>query len=261
MQTLIRNIGYLLLNKLLSVRSKLKVLLVYHSIGCDIPQAVDQQTFKRQVQFLKEKFDEIVTVGNLINKSSDSKNLVAVTFDDGCRNVLEHAVPALEDENVNATFYFPTKYLGKKFELGGKKLPVMAPSEVSELSDLGHEIGSHSVSHRRLINLSSDEIQFELSRSKKTLEQITGTRVTSFAYPEGRYNESVIKYLKESSYRTAVTTEEMLYDQSRGAFQIPRVSINQQLNHTAFSVKTSSALPVLNQIKQVTEQFNHYEFF
>lgn len=253
MRMFIRNIGYLLLNKVLSFRSNLQVLLVYHSVGSDVPQAVRPQTFQFQVQFLKDKFDEFVTVDDLINQPNGSNNSVALTFDDGCRDLLDHALPILDNEAVSGTFYFPTKYLGKTFTLGGKELPVMTPSEVSNLSDLGHEIGSHSVSHRRLTCLSSDEIQFELSQSKRSLEQITGTAVTSFAYPEGRYNETTIQYLKDASYRTAVTTDEMLYDHTRGTYQIPRISINQQLDHAAFSVKTSSALRILNQIKQITD--------
>jgi peptidoglycan/xylan/chitin deacetylase (PgdA/CDA1 family) len=48
-----------------------------------------------------------------IRSGSSTRHLSAITFDDGYRDNLEHALPVLQAESVHATFFIATGYLGK----------------------------------------------------------------------------------------------------------------------------------------------------
>ena len=72
------------------------------------------------------------------------------------------------------------------------------------------EIGSHSASHRLLVNLSRDAVSQELSQSKKELEDRLGQAVDSFAVPFGFVNQMIIDMAFETGYRTVCTSEAKL---------------------------------------------------
>ncbi|MFD1512197.1 polysaccharide deacetylase family protein [Halomarina rubra] len=57
------------------------------------------------------------------------------------------------------------------------------PEAVRAIADAGHEVASHTHSHRLLSDLSPDERRGELVRSRETLESVTGTSVDGFRAP------------------------------------------------------------------------------
>jgi len=59
---------------------------------------------------------------------------------------------------------------------------------------MGHELVSHSVTHRNLTELSIDELVYELKHSKEVLETFQG-EVRGFGYPNGSYSRFVITYV------------------------------------------------------------------
>ena len=61
--------------------------------------------FERQIKILKQHF-ELVTVGQLLDPKANLPEVVAaVTFDDGPKDFLEHALPVLKAWNVPATVF------------------------------------------------------------------------------------------------------------------------------------------------------------
>lgn len=60
----------------------------------------------------------------------------------------------------------------------------MSFEELTELQEHGWEIGSHGVTHRSLLRLNDEEIIYELSESKRILEEKFGP-IISYAYPYG----------------------------------------------------------------------------
>jgi hypothetical protein len=111
---------------------------------------------------------------------------VALTFDDG---YLEHADIArvLHRLHVRATFFLVTGL--EKWN--GRPLLTLQPERIREMSDCGHEIGSHTVSHANLPTLANDEIHEELRKSKGYLENLLGKKIAGFAYPYGVYDYRV----------------------------------------------------------------------
>ncbi|PQJ85133.1 polysaccharide deacetylase family protein [Aliivibrio sifiae] len=66
-------------------------------------------------------------------------------------------------------------------------------------------IGSHTVTHPRLSQLKSQNVEFELLESKRKLENVLGAEVKHFAYPYGDHNERVKAMVRKVGYSSAVT--------------------------------------------------------
>lgn len=78
------------------------------------------------------------------------------------------------------------------------------PKLVKRLADDGHEIASHGWSHKRLTQLTPDEVREELRSSKAILEDISGQEVVGFRAPGFSLTpgvEWVFDLLIEEGYR------------------------------------------------------------
>lgn len=122
---------------------------------------------------------------------------VVITFDDDRESQFANAFPALVRHRMTATFYVFTNAIGRKGYLTWDQL--------KEFRDAGMRIESHSVFHPFLDKLDDDGLRKELERSKATLEEHLGIRVTSFAYPFGLHEDRVVAAVKAAGYETART--------------------------------------------------------
>ncbi|MBD2485418.1 polysaccharide deacetylase family protein [Planktothrix sp. FACHB-1365] len=82
------------------------------------------------------------------------------------------------------------------------------------------EIGSHGFTHRKMPELSKDEIIEELSKSKAILEEYTGQKIRGFRAPQARIPEGLYHYLKQTNYE---------YDSSVFAGKMPSRFNNQNV--------------------------------
>ena len=74
------------------------------------------------------------------------------------------------------------------------------PDQVRAISDAGHTIGNHSMTHPHMNSLSAAQITEEIEKLDDLLESITGRRTTLFRAPYGEYNDSVIKTVRAAGH-------------------------------------------------------------
>lgn len=98
---------------------------------------------------------------------------VNYTFDDGCPNQFDVAIPMFDQYGFQLTIYpIPDWVSGDKWE-------IMKQAILN-----GHEMGSHTVTHPSLAELSHEDLRKELLNSRKTIEENTGTKKCyTIAYP------------------------------------------------------------------------------
>jgi len=80
--------------------------------------------------------------------------------------------------------------------------------EMKEMQQSGIEFGSHTCSHGILSRLSAEELKHEVTDSKAKLEQELGMPVTSFCYPNGRWEDigdTAVAAVEKAGYKCAVT--------------------------------------------------------
>lgn len=190
--------------------------------------AVDPEAFSRQVAWLAEQGYRAITLRDIFapfwKGSSEStsgssspffsafsafRRCVVFTFDDGYFDLYEHARPILAAYGwVGTVFCIPglldetTHRIPPSFGA-----PLMSGEEIRALAVQGWEIGGHTLTHRRLPDLSEEAQQEEIREGKERLECLVGAPVVSFAYPEGLFTTMTLRLVEEAGFCCAVTTQ------------------------------------------------------
>lgn len=127
------------------------------------------------------------------------RNDVAITFDDGNASDLEHALPALRERGLSATFFVVAGRLGtpRFLDEGG----------VRTLAAAGMEIGCHGMRHRPWRGLDEHALREELVEAKTVLEGAVRRPVTRAACPFGSYDRRVLRTLRGSGYQHVFTSD------------------------------------------------------
>jgi peptidoglycan/xylan/chitin deacetylase (PgdA/CDA1 family) len=116
-------------------------------------------------------------------------------------------------------------------ELLAVELPKQTPPEFAamtwqqarEMEANGVEIGSHTVTHPILTQVSDAQLNTELGESKSKLEAELGHASDLFCYPNGDTDGRVRRAARRAGYRAAVTTEEGLNGQTCDLLALRRV--------------------------------------
>ena len=73
---------------------------------------------------------------------------------------------------------------------------------VEKIFKAGHEIGTHSSTHKYMSRLTEEQIKEEINSSKEAIEKITGEKVTLFRPPYGDYNDRLISCVDSLGLKT-----------------------------------------------------------
>ena len=141
---------------------------------------------------------------------------VLITFDDGHKSDIELALPAIQKFQLNAQFYIVPAWIGKP--------GFCSWNDIRDLSAAGMKIGSHSMTHPRLTQISKAGLQREILDSKKMISDKLGKDIETFAIPYGDKNKKVIAYILESGYQYCCISDHGTHQ--TGDRIIPRNSIN-----------------------------------
>lgn len=128
--------------------------------------------------------------------SGDRAAAISYTFDDGLRDQFTLAVPILNEVGFKATFFvIPSKTAETPEEgeqrqnnpdvhqqWGGISWP-----ELKEMSNQGHEIASHTMSHRNMAKIPFADVEAELGKAYETIKTRIGKPPLTLAFP---YNQS-----------------------------------------------------------------------
>jgi peptidoglycan/xylan/chitin deacetylase (PgdA/CDA1 family) len=204
------------------------VYLMYHELElperalCEsepgyVRYVVKASAFREQIAHLRAAGFHGISIGEALTKSAETSARAVMTFDDGCETDLTVAAPLLREANFNATFYVTVEHLGRRGYLN--------ESQLRELSESGFEIGSHSMTHSYLHDLTTEQIRAEVVESKDYLEQVTSKRVAHFSCPGGRWDRRVSRIVKEAGYDSLVTSQIGTNAPTSDSFRLARVPI------------------------------------
>ena len=166
------------------------------------------------------------------------RGAVAVTFDDGYRDLLDHALPTLRELKIPATFFIVAGGVGSTDtwnEIPGvPREPTLAWDELARIRDAGLSIGSHSMTHPRLDGVSADELRREVGESKRVIEAKLGIRVRHFAYPQGRHSPEAERAVQAAGYDAGWATKKgrILTDEDR--FAARRIPVSGHISGLRF---------------------------
>jgi peptidoglycan/xylan/chitin deacetylase (PgdA/CDA1 family) len=198
--------------------------------------AVTPRAFGAQMNWLTLTGYVPITLDRLLAHRSGHCPLpsrpIVITFDDGFEDCVEHAVPILHARGFTAIFYLVAGLVGKTsgwlLPERGVELPLMDWTAARRLEAAGFQCGSHTMSHPRLADLSSEGCREELLESRRLLEDHLGHEVRHLAYPFGSFNEKVRALVAETGYHSACSVRIGLSPPEDDVLTLHRVPINGQ---------------------------------
>jgi len=100
-------------------------------------------------------------------------------------------------------------------------------NDLDQLKNVGHYIGSHTVTHCMLGTMSNEEeITNELTQSAAEIKKHLGHFPVTISYPVGSYNDTTIRLSKEAGYKIGLAVKGKKFDASKDdLFEIPRIEL------------------------------------
>lgn len=252
------------------------------------PMLISTRTLERQLDWIGRRFD-FVTLDDLVACLEGTRRfprpVMAITFDDGYRDVYHHGFPIFQRKGIPAAVFVVTDLVGStrlqiydelylllvgslaRWRDPQRLAPLLhdlgVPAAVSdaagraaaespfralrvlletlsqadlrqvadalraeteipasatetlyalnwemlrEMSRQGITVGSHTRTHALLTHETPQKVFDETAGSRQLAEQQLGTAVRHFAYPDGRFNATVVKAVAAAGYRSAYTT-------------------------------------------------------
>jgi peptidoglycan/xylan/chitin deacetylase (PgdA/CDA1 family) len=173
---------------------------------------------------------------------SGSNAYLLFTFDDGGVSFLDLIAPALERHGWRGLFFIATNWIGSP--------GFLKASQIAELRQRGHHIGTHSCSHpERMSHCAFEEIVDEWRRSACVLEDIIGETVQTGSVPGGFFSRKVARAAAKAGLRALFTSEPTAGTYSvNGCAVLGRFTLQQGASaQTAAALARGQLVPCLQQ--------------
>lgn len=201
-------------------------LLGYHSItslerkGSTRAEAyrhlsVELEMFKKQILWLRGNGYAFLTLEDLLKIKNGQNPVpdksVLIYFDDGYRDNYLNAYPFLKEQRIPAMIFLATdlidqgKTLWEHVPVTGGRI-FLTWDEVRTMQDI-IQYGSHSKTHPKFTQISSEQARQEIGSSRERIEQEMAKQVSAFSYPYGRNNAETRVILESLGFQLGVTTE------------------------------------------------------
>lgn len=112
---------------------------------------------------------------SISNYDNGNNRFVILTFDDGFESQYTNAKNILDEYGLKASFSVICEYVGDE--------GYMSRDEIKALEEEGHDIGSHTLTHRSLTEIPLEEAKFEIAKSKECLFDNDIEDANYFSYP------------------------------------------------------------------------------
>lgn len=213
-------------------------ILMYHQIDAPAPRGtplrgltVTPKGFARQMQLLKTLGWRGLSMSGLLPYLNGEQvgKVVGLTFDDGYRNNLQHALPVLQAHGFAATCYAVSQaFEGRNAwdePLGIPQKPLLSAREMRAWVEGGMEIGAHSRHHADLTAIDLERAAEEIAGCKSELETMVDREVRHFCYPYGRFGADHVALVREAGYVTATTTVRGRARPGDPMLELPRIMV------------------------------------
>lgn len=160
------------------------IVLSLISVGCNVQEREEDKSFIQDASISYWPFGK--------------EKALCFTWDDGAPIHTKSIVSVFNKYNYPTSFFLITKDLtnGRPALLDEYRFAV----------ESGHEIGSHTVNHLSLTDLSLSDAEYQIQQSAIDLEGFLGYKPTSFAHPfrhmSNEIDEIVLKYYLSARFST-----------------------------------------------------------
>lgn len=228
-------------------------ILMYHQIDASPPRGtpwrsliVTPSAFARQMALLRLFGYRGVSMRDLEPWLAGEREdrVVAITFDDGYRNNLEHALPVLSANGFTATCYAISDALGGRndwdADKGVEQKALMSAAELRQWAEAGMDVGAHTRHHAALKTLDIETARDEIFGAKRELEAALGAEVRHFCYPYGSFAPTHTAIVEEAGYLSATTVQRGRASAADNRYALPRIPIVHSTTLPVFFAKIAT---------------------
>lgn len=204
----------------------MRAILTFHSI--DSSRSVlsfPLEKFRRLLEYTRAVDLPVLDLEQLLS-GSNSRG-ISITFDDGFRSVLTHALPVLKEYSAPCHLFLCTATIDSRAppSKGGHTRPdsdMLSWADLECLAASGVAIDSHSTNHLDMRDLTDAQIMEECESADEVIMERLNCRPRFFAYPFGFHNGQVRNYVR-NRYKAAVTTEMRELGRHEDSAALPRL--------------------------------------
>lgn len=189
-------------------------ILYYHRVSADRdPLAVTPDAFRGQMDALAASGQRVVDLYEIDDVALEpGEAAVALTFDDGYRDVLENALPVLREHGFpSAVFVVPGAIAGTTsfpWYAPGAMPPVAGWDELRDAERAGLvRFEPHTLTHPVLTTLTREQARQEIAGSIEAVERELGRPARLFCYPGGYLSPREVELARECGLRASLTCE------------------------------------------------------
>lgn len=214
---------------------------MYHYISAS-PSAQDRiryglsvppEMFDAQLKLLHDNGFTTISLRDLYEYLAQGQALpvkpIVLTFDDGYLDNYTNAFPILQKYGMVGTFFVLTG----PADQGNPAY--LTWDMITQMSNAGMDIQLHSRDHLDMRNRSFDWLVFQIIGGRQSIEGHTGKPVVFMAYPSGRYDANVLRFLRDNNFWAAVTTAFGSTHVLADALEWDRVRISGQMRLSDFA--------------------------
>ena len=210
------------------------VTLSYHIINRAISDntAIAEEAFEQQLAYLQTHEYTTLSLAQAIADLGGDRQApprsVLLSFDDGYADTAQVALPRLQAYGMRATLFVITGYIGQSNRWNTRACydaQHMTWDELRGWHVNGGDVGGHSHLHHCMTRLSLDELHETVEQNKRLLERETGVVPRAFAYPYGRFNQTVIDVVRQH-YELAFATDGGMWDARANRYAINRLTVS-----------------------------------
>ncbi|WP_443659102.1 polysaccharide deacetylase family protein [Clostridium algidicarnis] len=215
-------------------------ILYYHSVekSEDNELRIAPEKFRGQLKYLKDNNYVSLTLQELQSYITQNmpipKNSVVITFDDGYKDNYDNAYPILKEFGYTATIFVISGLIDKDPNY-------LNSDHIKEMSKNGIEIGSHSINHENLLEISKEDKIETITKSKQDLEKLIEKPVISIAYPFGKFNDDIVNITKGAGYTLGFTIDKGWGNGKEDPLKLSRVYISAFITDESFKERISKA--------------------
>lgn len=197
-------------------------ILAYHQVSEDNDiYSVSAEQFATQMEYLERNGYHAISFAELFAFYDGQGTLpskpIIITFDDGYEDNFLTALPIMEKYHMKGTVFIVPGLINTPDYLSWQQALGMQERHT--------EIGSHTMNHVGLGEISIEEQKAELLSSKIALESHLGADVKFFAYPYGQFTTVTQQLLKDTGYRGAASGIPGLNTKKTNPYVLKRINV------------------------------------
>lgn len=130
---------------------------------------------------------------------------IRISCDDGCASDMKLA-ELCEKYNIELIIYLPVEWHSLAYLKGYEPLKFDQAVQLSKT----HTLGSHTITHRHLTKIPTEQAEYEIEQSKYILEALFGNEIKYFAPPRGYSNDLLTEFTLRFYEKQRLTKEQGL---------------------------------------------------